>query len=185
MNQYAIIIVPPAEICEMVDIYRKRYAQYTSYVIVPHFTVYPSFFIEKGDEKSILQLLKDTFKGTQSETIKLEKISFFDGKNNVAFFEPDINSSEFIKGLLVKATKLLSGMVKNVYDDYNFTPDKFKPHMTIAEKIPNDIFQDVKNELNKLEKKGSFLVSSVYLFKQQDNSNFWNKVDEILFSSDR
>lgn len=51
MNQYVIIVVPPSEIIKKVDVYRKKYAPHTNYVIVPHFTIYPPFFIKSGDER--------------------------------------------------------------------------------------------------------------------------------------
>lgn len=181
MNQYAIIVVPSLEISEKVDAYRKKYARYTDYVIVPHFTIYPPFFINSNNEKEIIQLLKESFRGIEPWTVKLEKIGYFEGKNSVVFFEPNNDSSIFLKKLLVKATKTLKDKVKNVYDDYNFSPEKFKPHMTIAEKIPADIFESVKNELKDLEEKGSFSVSSIFLYGQKEKSNLWGKIEEITF----
>lgn len=181
MNQYAIIVVPSPEICQKVDKYRKKFAKYTNYVITPHFTVYPPFYIEPETKGEIISILKKSFVGTEVKTINFEGIGFFEEKNNVAFFKPDKESEEYLRSLLIKATKALQGRVKNVYNDYNFTPEKFKPHMTIAEKIPDDTFKEVKRELNNLVEKDSFPVLSVFLFKQAGGSNLWNNEIEILF----
>lgn len=128
-----------------------------------------------------IQLLKSSFERTVPKTINFEGIGYFEGKNNVAFFEPDAESSDFLKKLLIKTMEALNGKVNNVYDDYNFTPGKFVPHMTIAERIPENVFEAIKKELGSFNKKESFFVSSVFLYRQKENSSTWENVEEICF----
>jgi 2'-5' RNA ligase len=183
MSQYVVIVVPSQEIIDMVDRYRKKYARHTSYVIVPHFTVYPPFSILSSNENEIINVLKNGLAGIGSQVVKFEKIGYFEGKNNVAFFEPNAESINYLKSLLVKTTKSLEGRVKNVYDDYNFTPEKFKPHMTIAERMPEDSFVAVKEELDGLNENGEFAVSSVFVYKCEPETNQWSNLCEVIFRS--
>ena len=175
------MIIPPEEIISFVDSYRRRFAKYTSYIIPPHFTIYPPFYCELSEDKLIKQL-SGAFSKVKSEKISMKTVSFFEGKNNVAFFSPTQESSKFIVHLLSMATNCLLNKVKNVYDDYNFTPEKFNPHMTIAEKVPPEIFPSVKDELNKINFNYSFDVDAVYLYKQSSNSTVWSKMAKIKLS---
>jgi 2'-5' RNA ligase len=181
MNAYAVAVIPPKNIAEMVDFYRRKYAKYTSYAIVPHLTIIPPFYIQSGDEAEIIGVLEAGFKGTKPEKVVIEKIGYFEGKNNIAFFQPDSRSSAFLRNLLIKATGMLSGRVKNVYDDYSFAPEEFKFHMTIAEAIPGEHLPKIKEELSSVVFRDSFLVSSVYLFRNLNDSNIWSELVEIKF----
>jgi 2'-5' RNA ligase len=181
MNAYALAVIPPKNISEMVDFYRRKYAKYTSYVIVPHLTIIPPFYIQSGDEAEIIGVLEAGFKSTKPEKVVIEKIGYFEGKNNVAFFQPDSRSSAFLRDLLMKATNRLSGRVKDVYDDYSFAPEEFKFHMTIAEAIPGEQLPKIREELSSVVFRGSFLVSSVRLFRNSDDSNVWSELVEIKF----
>ncbi len=181
MNQYIIIVVPSLEIIERVDKYRKIYARYTDYVIVPHFTIYPSFYITPGYEENVIQLLRNSFKGTEVVTINFSGVGYFESGNNVAFFKPDTESSIFLKSLLLETTEILKGKIRNVHDDRCFLPENFSPHMTIAEKIPEEVFRSVKKELDDINEKGSFTVSSVFLYTQTVGENLWCNAAEITF----
>lgn len=43
MNQYTLLVIPSQKIVEFIDKYRMKYAEYTNYIIPPHFTIYPPF----------------------------------------------------------------------------------------------------------------------------------------------
>jgi 2'-5' RNA ligase len=181
MSSYALIIVPPKRILGFVDGFRKKYAKYTNYAIPPHITVYPPFFIKDSSEEIIIDSLVKSFRQVEPQKVTFKSIDYFEGKNNVALFSPDKKSVAFIKDLLIRATELLGNKVKNVYDDYNFSPRKFKPHMTIAEKIPDDTLAEVKKELDKTQEILTFDVKSVCLYKQEGNLKMWRKLREINF----
>lgn len=174
-----MIIIPPQEIVDFVDNYRKQFARYTSYVIPPHFTIYPPFYSNFSTEDELITHLRNNFKKVKPEIISLKSIGFFEGKNNVAFFEPTLESSSHIVNFLTLAIKCLKDKVKNVYDSYNFTPEKFKPHMTIAEKIPSQEFPAIKEEFTKISVDWNFKVTAIYLYKQIPNTVIWTEVANI------
>ena len=181
INSYTLIVIPPPKILRFVDGLRKKHAKFTSYVIPPHITVYPPFLIKNNNEKEIIDSLRKNLVQVNQQEIALKSVDYFEGKNNVAFFKLDKESSKFIKTLLVITMKSLNGRVKNVYDDYNFTPEKYKPHMTIAEKIPDDSLPLVKKELSSIKKTLDFSIKSVFLYKQKGNSKLWQELKEISF----
>jgi 2'-5' RNA ligase len=179
MQTYALIVIPPPEIISFVDGYRKRFAKYTDYIIPPHFTIYPPFYNDFSSEPDLIEKLITTFSKIMPAQIALSSINYFEGVNNVAFFEPSPDSSSYLIKLLTEATNGLKGKVKNVYEDYNFSPEKYKPHMTIAEKIPEDKFRSIKNELNKIQVNSNFISDCVYLYKQVDDSPVWSEVIKL------
>lgn len=46
MTKYLILILPPQDIINYVDQFRNKYAKYTSYIIPPHITIYPPFYLK-------------------------------------------------------------------------------------------------------------------------------------------
>jgi 2'-5' RNA ligase len=169
----------------VLDSYRIKYARYTSYVIVPHITLVPPFLIEKESPIEIVHSLQKGYKGLPPIKVILENVNFFEGKNNVAFVQPDAGSSESIRNILRKTTSILGNRIKNAYNGYYFTPEKFIPHLTIAESIPENIFSEIKSELAGLVFNYPFLVSSVFLFGQTGTSNIWQPQAEIKFQAER
>jgi 2'-5' RNA ligase len=168
----------------VIDSYRIKYARYTSYVIVPHITLAPPFFIEKVSPIEIILSLEENYEGLLQFEIILGKINFFEGTNNVAFVQPDAGSSECIRNILRKTTSILKNRIRNAYNGYYFTPEKFVPHLTIAESIPENIFPKIKAELRSLVFSYTFLVDSVFLFKQSEASHTWHPQAEIKFQAE-
>jgi 2'-5' RNA ligase len=181
MEAYAVVIVPPKKVREIVDRFRKIYAKYTGYKIPPHITIYPPFHLMNVSESVMIDKLKTGFSNIKSRTVKLKTINFFEGKNNVAYFSPDTPSSTYIKNFLVVATNSLKSIVKNVFDDNNYTPNKFNPHMTIAEKIPYETLPVIKKGLKDVNTNLTFKVASVFVYKEKDDG-MWSKLAEIEFS---
>jgi 2'-5' RNA ligase len=181
MDQYVIIVVPPKEIITKVDKYRKRYAKYTKYNIPPHITIYPPFFNLLPSEEILINNLQKSLGSKKPTQVNLLSINFFDGRNNVVYFEPDQNSSKFLLDLLLSVRKNLKNKIKNVFRNYNFSPEKFKPHMTIAEMIPKGIFMKIKREIQNVKVNYSFSVDSVFLYRLQNMPNVWVKVCEVKF----
>jgi 2'-5' RNA ligase len=185
VDTYAIVILPPEDISKVIDSYRVKYARYTSYVIVPHITLVPPFFIEKESPIEIILSLEEGFKGLPPFKLILENVNFFEGKNNVAFVQPDVGSSDCIRNILRKTTSILGNRIRNAYNGYYFTPEKLVPHLTIAESIPESIFPEIKTEMGGLAFNYTFLVDSVFLFKQSEASNIWHPQAEIKFQAER
>lgn len=182
MKSYALVVVLPEEEIVKIDRLRQLYAQYTSYVIPPHFTVYPPFLLVSIDEQSLINLLSTSFKRTEGGQISTEGFGYFQGKNNVVFLNPKPLSASLLKQLLILATESLGEKVKFVYPDYNFKPEKFKPHMTIAERIPDDKFESVKSDVENQKLQVSFIMQNIFLYSNDEGSNVWTEVTKIPLS---
>ncbi|OGM26541.1 hypothetical protein A3D00_03500 [Candidatus Woesebacteria bacterium RIFCSPHIGHO2_02_FULL_38_9] len=180
---YLLIVVPPKEVIEYVDGLRGIYAKFTNYVIPPHVSIYPPFYSNFSSEFELVESLSGCFSHSSSFTVKMISVGYFEGKNNVAFLEPDGNSSKYLLKLLTKAVSCFGRNVKNTFSDYSFTPEKFKPHMTIAEKIPKEELSRLKKELSKEKVDESFEVNSVYLYRQSKGTSIWQERAKINFTS--
>ncbi|MCK4918160.1 MAG: 2'-5' RNA ligase family protein [Candidatus Pacebacteria bacterium] len=181
MNSYLITIDPPKELIETIDKYRNRYAKYTNYKIPPHITIYPPFYLKKISEKEILELIKFSLKNTNKHSLNFNSISYFEEGNNVAFFAPNKSSNNFIRQVFLKVIENLKSRVEDVYNDYKMSVKDFNPHLTIAEQIPDDMFEKFKKELNNTKENLVFECNSLCLYKQESKSRIWNKVGEIKF----
>lgn len=178
---YLIVILPPKDIIKTMDKYRRLYAKYTSYALPTHITVYPPFFLKGITEGRFLTKLKNDFSKMECGEVTLKSVDYFKGRKSVAFVKPDSKSSKYIINLLVKTVKLLNGYTKNVYSEYSPTPDKFNPHMTIAEKIPNNSLSKIKKELKNFNHVFSFRVESIFVFKKATDAKTWDMLREITF----
>jgi len=178
-DNYALVVLPSKDVSDIVDKYRQKYARFTSYVIPPHITLVPPFFIKSGIESKIISILNDEYEKVQPFHVLINKVDYFEGTNNVAYFKPDVKSSIKIKDLVIKAADVLDNRISLYYDDYNFQPENIVPHMTIAEKLPQEKFSEIKLALNNVIIDFSFQVSSVYLFRQLSGANEWEESSEI------
>lgn len=177
-DRFLLSVIPPQIIIDFIDTYRRKYSHYTSYDIAPHLTIYPPFY-SQVPQVDLVTKLQDTFSQTQPFPVTLNSIDFFTGKNNVAFFKPDHKSSIDIKNLLIKTRTDFSQIIQNVWPDYPTDPNKFIPHLTIAEHIPDDKFEQVIRELANIKIKQEFEVRSIFLLKKQQEN--YQPTAEILF----
>jgi hypothetical protein len=81
-----------------------------------------------------------------------------------------------------KTVKSLIGNIVNVYGEYNIAPAKFNPHMTIAEKIPDNHLPKIKSELSSFRNIFKFEVNAVFVFKQNAGVKRWKLLQEISFA---
>ena len=77
MYSYLIILLPPKDVIKTMDNYRKKYAKYTSYIIPPHITVHPPFFLKGITEKQLVAKLKDDFIKTKCSEVVFKSIGYF------------------------------------------------------------------------------------------------------------
>lgn len=181
MDWYLVVVIPPKEICDLVDKYREKYAKYTGYVIPPHITIYPPFLITSS-QKEVVDSLKKSFSKTSVVKVRCDSVNFYESeKNNVAYFELDKASADWMKKFLVKATKTLKGKIKDVFEGHKYTPSEYTPHMTIAEMIPEEALPTVKKELSRFRGKIEFQVDSIYLYKKRGDSKIWKEFAKIKF----
>lgn len=179
MDTYLLAAVPSPEVIVFVDTYRQKYGRYTTYDIVPHFTVCPPFYNLLASEPELVKNLTALFHGQSIVKITIDLVGFFEAKNNVAFFQPDEISTQYLRDLFNTAFRGLKGKISNKWPDYPTDPKTFVPHLTIAEHIPDKDFVQVKAELENLKIDQSFNLSSITLFKKQDH--LWPEIANIPF----
>ncbi len=175
-EKYLLAIIPPQSVSDFVDSYRRRYDENSLNFIVPHITVYPPFYSSES-EPELINKLNNTFNKNIPFRISLDSVDFFTGKNNVAFFKPDLESTDKIKNLLIKTKSDLSDIITNAYPDYPANSEQFIPHCTIAEKIPNAKLPNIRRDLESLSVNQSFNVNSIFLLRKQQEK--WLPISEI------
>ena len=181
MNSYLITINPNEKSSVIVDEYRNKYSKCTCYKIPPHITIYPPFYLIDITEEEILNVMKRTFGKIESFDLRFDSVGYFEKKNNVIYFAPDKKSDELLKNILNKTLNILDGKTKDVYADYKLSKDNFTPHITIAEKIPENEFRKIKQETKNIKEKLKFTAKEIILYKQNQNSRIWEDVEKIKF----
>jgi len=183
MNLYLLAIVPTNSILKVTQEFRAKYAQFSKQQIDPHITIHPPFYPVEISEADLFAQLQSLFAPTLKFTVVLKSVNYFqDRRSNVAYFEPDFSSSVDIKQLATLAFEALNSKVKNVFSDYNYSPENFVPHLTIAEKITPQALPQIKQELSAFNQKLTFEVSSLWLFKHQESIKGWSRIQEIKFN---
>ena len=176
---YLLAVIPPSRIIKYVDNFRDKYAGESIDRISPHITIFPPFFHFFSTELDLGDSISRVCLGYQPFRVNLTGVDFFEGKNNVAFFKPDDNSTMQLRNLLTKTIDGMSGKVVNKHDDYPIDSKRFVPHMTIAEQIPKTDFEKAKKELGEVKVNEEFDVNSIFLLKKEKKN--WNQVFEIKF----
>ena len=141
----------------------------------------PLFWLKDIDENQVKKLLKNELLNTPCYKLCLNSYGYFFGKNNVAYFKPNIRSTQCLKNIFYKTMLVLKGRITRVYKDYKISNNTYHPHMTIAEKIPDEVFPKIKNELDSQKVKLEFDISSIKLYRQHINSSVWQLISDICF----
>jgi 2'-5' RNA ligase len=122
-----------------------NYEQYFNRSIVPHLTLIypftPVFSLYKVNEQ-----LEKVAKQTKQFNITLNGINYFEDDSNVAYAA--IENKRAVKKLHIDLISSLEGLIKEQYTDGKYNLDRFVPHVTIGNKIPDDIFPELKKRLS-------------------------------------
>lgn len=180
-NAYLLAVVPPKKIADFADKYRKKYAKYTGYHTPPHITIYPPFHLTDIDEAQLKKFLEKNLLDTAPFQVCIDSFDYFIGKNNVVYFKPDNRSESVLKSVLVKIFPTLKSHTKAIYNYFIVEPDSYRPHMTIAERIPEEVLPKLKQELNGEKVNFTFEVNSVQLLVQPEGSKVWMVKENIKF----
>jgi 2'-5' RNA ligase len=178
---YLLAVVPPKKIADFADKYREKYAKYTGYRSPPHITIYPPFYLTGIDEEEFKELLKKNLKNFAPFQVRINSVNFFTGRNNVLYFKPDERSKNYLKSALESIFLTIKLCTKPIYNYYIVEPDSYRPHMTIAERIPKEVFSKLKQELSKEKVNFTFEVDSIWLLVQPEGSKVWKVKEDIKF----
>ena len=143
---YAVTLTFSEETAEKINGLRTEYQELTEYTIVPHITlVYP--FSPVFSLFQINEQLEKVARRTKPFNIALNGIEFFENGNNVVYAA--LENRRPVKKLHIDIIKSLEGLIKELRTDGKFNLEKFVPHVTIGEHIPDNIFPDIKKQYSK------------------------------------
>ena len=171
MTLYAVALILPDEIGKELDRLRNEFSTNMVYIPIPHLTlVYP--FTPAIDVSALVDKLKQVAETTVPFTITLNGIGYFEGKNNVAYVA--VNSIEPVINLQRKIIFSLAGLLKDELKDEqgNFNLDRFVPHVTIGELIPDEILTEFKRHFSKYITHYETEVTSFSLFVRNEDGRW-------------
>lgn len=171
MIKHAVVLTFPDNIKEELSQLRKDYAHYVSYTIEPHLTLKQPF-ISKVDITIIEKCLKEVTARTKPFTLRLSGIEYFEEWNNVAYIAL-INKQPVID-LHTDIVLSLKELVKDL-DRVTYELDKFTPHVSISELIPDDIFPTVKKIFSNYSLSYECEIESFFLFSS-DEEKIWKSL---------
>ena len=145
-KDYAIVLTFAPRIEKPLSKLREKYLKNTDYQIVPHLTlVYP--FMPVFSLYIVNEQLEKVAKRTKPFDITLNGINFFEDESNVIYAA--IENKRPVKNLHLDLVRSLEGLIKEQYTDGKYNLGRFVPHVTIGNKIPDDIFPDLKKRLSR------------------------------------
>ena len=173
---YAVALTFSGGIDEMLKNLREDFKEYMRYTIVPHITlVYPFvpvFSLYKVNEK-----LEEVAKRTKPFNIILSGIEYFEGTNNVAYVA--VEKRRAVRKLHTDIIKSLDGLIKEWYTDGKYNLERFLPHVTIGERIPDALFPDIKKRLSKYRLHYQDNVTEFGLFAEENGAWQLNRVFQL------
>jgi 2'-5' RNA ligase len=145
-NDYAVVLTFSPAIEKILSRLRQEYLQYVDYTIVPHLTlIYP--FMPVFSLYRVYEQLEKVARQTKPFEITLNGIDFFEEDSNVIYAA--IENKRAVKKLHIDLIRSLEGLIKEQYTDGKYNLERFVPHVTIGNKIPDEIFLDLKQKLSK------------------------------------
>jgi 2'-5' RNA ligase len=160
MVNYAVVLTFPGDVAEELNKLRSDYNQYVRYRIEPHLTlVYP--FLPLRNIDTVDEKLAAVGKRTKPFTLILDGIGYFEGENNVVYAA--IEDEEHVKALHNEIMHSLSELIKEEYTDGQYDLDRFVPHVTLGEQIPDELLPSVKERFATYKLHNEVEVSSFVL----------------------
>ncbi len=180
MTFYAVALILPDKIEKELDRLRNGYSKQMVYISIPHLTLaYP--FVPTVKVPLLTNKLKQVAERTKPFILILKGIDYFAGRNNVAYIA--VGNKRPLVELHRDITFALEGLCKDELkdDQGNFNLDRYVPHVTIGEQIPDDLFPKIKQKLAESIIDYKIKMTSFSLFvKTQDEE--WTLGDKFIFS---
>jgi 2'-5' RNA ligase len=168
---YAVVLTFPEEFVRDISDLRDKYQRYVSYTIVPHITLKMPFK-PAADIAVINDMLIAVAEKTAPFTLVMGGIRFFEGANNVAYLA--VKTGQPVTELHKDIVNSLRGYVKEEGRQI-YELDRFTPHMTIAECIPDDAFPEIKKQLSGYDLHLQCEVSAFSLYSGRMDSEWQPK----------
>jgi len=122
------------------------YVPYFNRTIVPHLTlIYP--FMPVFSLYRVNEQLEIVAQGTKPFRIVFDGIRYFENESNVVYAA--VAHIRAVKRLHFDLAGSLEGLIKEQQTDGRYNLEKFVPHVTIINKVPDDSFAELKKRLPK------------------------------------
>jgi len=162
---YAVVLTFPSEVAKRLSRLREKYNRYVSYTIEPHLTLeYP--FVPKADITVVREKVKAVARRTEPFTLVLNGIEYFEGTNNVAYVAVD--NKRPVTDLHTDIVHSLKGLIEEG-DKEGYKLERFTPHVTIGECIPDEVFPTVKKRFSDYELHYGIEIAAFILFSTGEN----------------
>jgi 2'-5' RNA ligase len=177
VNRFAVALVLPDEVEQILDSLRGEYARHMKYIDIPHVSLaYP--FAPRVDKGLVAEKLKLVAEKTRPFRLALNGIRYFEEESNVAYLA--IADPKPVIDLHYAISRSISGITK---DDYGlkFSFANFVPHVTIGDAIPADILPNVKESLSKATPYYEFRITDFGLFAE-DDAGTWEVAERFTLA---
>jgi 2'-5' RNA ligase len=168
MTSYAVALTFPADIEKELNLLRDKYNKYVRYSITAHLTLKQPFKLIAG-----LTVVNERLKAVASRTkpffLELDGVEYFEETNNVAYVA--IKNKSPVIDLHANIVRSLQRLVEGEYEEneeYNL--EKFTPHITIAELIPDAVFPVIKQEISNYRLDRNVNIGSFALFSSGEDA---------------
>jgi 2'-5' RNA ligase len=122
------------------------YEEYFHRDIVPHLTlIYP--FTPVFSLFRVNEQLEKVAGQTKPFAITFDGLDFFEENSNVVYAA--VANARAVKNLHFNLVGSLEGLIKELETDGRFNLEMFVPHVTIGNKIPDDMFLELKRKLSR------------------------------------
>ena len=165
---YAVVLTFADKMREELNQLRKDFVYYVSYTIEPHLTLKQPFVLEV-DITTIEECLRAVAARTKPFTLMLGGIEYFEGWNNVAYIA--VINKQTVIDLHTDIVLSLKGLVKDM-DRVTYELERFTPHVSISELIPDDTFPAIKKKFANYSPSFECEITSFSLFSA-DEDNVW------------
>lgn len=179
---YAVLFTFPQEVEEELKILIDKYNKYVtySYYLAPHITLkYP--FTVKTDFGVVEEKISTVADRTKPFLLILDGIEYWEGPNdNLAYVA--IKNKRAVIDLHADIVHSLSGLVDPEYEG-DMELERFRPHITIAQQIPHEVFPVVKKELSsyKVNHRAKMDSFTVYVYGED---KVWRPQTTFRFSGE-
>lgn len=169
--KYGIAIFPSKEIQDLANSYRKRYDPKYA-LIPPHITLKEAFEADTEKIKELVTELKHIANETKPFKININKVSTFAPVTNTIYLK-----IEPIQELNDLFQKMHSGKFPQESEH------SFVPHITIAQKLSDGEYSDVRSNLQLKKVEFEDYVDRFQLLYQLDNDS-WTVYESFVFGKE-
>lgn len=144
MKLYLLAISLPEAVDKRVEELGQGYEEFTRARMGAHVTIYPPFELKKHSEEELMVIIAQGLGRVKSQMLTFDHIGYFHGGNNVCYLEGNSETQAFLKMLSLKVVRVLE---KTVEKQRPISEERFHPHVTIAKRLPEDKFKELKEKL--------------------------------------